>query len=74
MYRNQVRFPNSKRSTYGLLRLSHSFAWAEMRMIAANVLTRFDLKEVPGQVVDFRQFITMQFKDGTWKVMVEPRY
>jgi hypothetical protein len=44
-----------------------------MRMVAANFLTRFDLEEVIGQDVDFRQFITMQFKTGSWKVMIKPR-
>jgi hypothetical protein len=57
-----------------VLTLCYSFAWAEMRMLAANFLTRFDLEEVPGQEVDCRQFITMQFKTGSWKVMVKPRF
>jgi hypothetical protein len=56
-----------------VLTLCYSFAWAEMRMLAANFLTRFDLEEVVGQEVDFRQFITMQFKTGSWKVMIKPR-
>jgi hypothetical protein len=56
-----------------VLTLCYSFAWAEMRMIAANFLTRFDLEEVLGQEIDFRQFITMQFQTGSWKVMVKPR-
>lgn len=56
-----------------VLTLGYSFAWAEMRMVAANFLTRFDLEEVIGQEVDFRQFITMQFKTGSWKVTVKPR-
>ncbi|KAG9495280.1 hypothetical protein J7337_013516 [Fusarium musae] len=51
----------------------HSFAWAEMRMIAANLLTRYDITEVPGQVVDFRQFITMQFDTGHWNVILQRR-
>ena len=58
---------------YNMLTLGYSFAWAEMRMISANFLTRFNLDEVAGQEVDFRQFITMQFKTGSWKVMVKPR-
>jgi hypothetical protein len=56
--------------TLGLLR---SFAWAEMRMIAANILSRYDVIEVPGQEVDFRQFITMQFHTGHWKVVLKAR-
>jgi hypothetical protein len=56
-----------------VLTLYYSFAWAEMRMLAANFFTRFDLEEVPGQEVDFRQFITMQFKTGSWKVKVKAR-
>lgn len=50
-----------------------SFAWAEMRMVAANIFSRFDVIEVPGQVVDFRQYITMQFADGHWNVRLKPR-
>lgn len=50
-----------------------SFAWAEMRVVAANVLSRFDVIEIPGQYVDFRQYITMQFADGHWKVQMKPR-
>ncbi|KAL9561580.1 hypothetical protein ACKAV7_014427 [Fusarium commune] len=50
-----------------------NFAWAEMRMIAANLLTRYDITEVPGQVVDFRQFITMQFLTGHWNVILQKR-
>lgn len=53
--------------------MERSFAWAEMRMVAANVLSRFDVVEVPGQHVDFRQYITMQFATGHWKVMLKPR-
>ena len=44
-----------------------------MRMISANFWTRFDLAEIPGQEIDFRQFITMQFKTGKWRVRVMPR-
>jgi hypothetical protein len=44
-----------------------------MRMVTANFLARFDLEEVIGQDVDFRQFITMQFKTGSWKVKIKPR-
>ncbi|KAK8058496.1 cytochrome P450 [Apiospora phragmitis] len=49
------------------------FAWAEMRMVAANILSRFDIVEVPGQEIDFRQYITMQFATGHWKVTLKPR-
>ncbi|KAK8012845.1 cytochrome P450 [Apiospora marii] len=50
-----------------------NFAWAEMRMVAANILSRFDIAEVPGQDIDFRQYITMQFATGHWKVTLKPR-
>ncbi|KAF5564733.1 cytochrome P450 monooxygenase 3A9 [Fusarium phyllophilum] len=50
-----------------------NFAWAEMRMIAANLLTRYDITEVQGQIVDFRQFITMQFHTGHWNVILQKR-
>jgi hypothetical protein len=42
-------------------------------MVAANFFCRFDLDEVPGQEVDFRQFIALQFKTGRWKVNIRPR-
>ncbi|KAF7167575.1 hypothetical protein CNMCM5623_000881 [Aspergillus felis] len=51
-----------------------NFAWSEMRMVAANLLSRYDFIEVPGQAVDYRQYITMQFKTGSWKVSIKPRY
>lgn len=44
-----------------------------MRMIAANLLTRYEITEVPGQIVDFRQFITMQFHTGHWNVILQKR-
>lgn len=44
-----------------------------MRMLAANFFSRFDLDEVPGQEIDFRQFITMQFKTGSWNVLIRSR-
>ena len=44
-----------------------------MRMISANFWTRFDLIEIPGQEIDFRQFITMQFKTGKWRIRVIAR-
>ncbi|KAI8718107.1 Cytochrome P450, family 3, subfamily A [Fusarium sp. LHS14.1] len=50
-----------------------NFAWAEMRMIAVNLLSRFDVIEVSGQDIDFRQYITMQFASGHWKAVLIPR-
>jgi cytochrome P450 len=32
-----------------------NFAWHEMRVVLANILSRMDVQEVPGQTVDFRQ-------------------
>ncbi|KAK6225188.1 cytochrome p450 [Colletotrichum tabaci] len=61
-------FSGGKHSCIGI-----NFAWAEMRMVAANLLQRFDVLEVPGQEIDFRQYITMQFATGHWKVMLRPR-
>ncbi|KAK1579121.1 cytochrome P450 [Colletotrichum navitas] len=61
-------FSGGKHSCIGI-----NFAWAEMRMVAANVLQRFNVCEVPGQDIDFRQFITMQFATGHWKVVLIPR-
>ncbi|KAK1997322.1 cytochrome P450 [Colletotrichum falcatum] len=61
-------FSGGKHSCIGI-----NFAWAEMRMVAANVLQRFNVLEVPGQDVDFRQYITMQFATGHWKVVLVPR-
>ncbi|GFF23017.1 probable cytochrome P450 110 [Aspergillus udagawae] len=62
-------FSAGKHSCIGI-----NFAWNEMRMVAANLLSRYDFTEVPGQEVDYRQYITMQFKTGSWKVSVKPRY
>lgn len=56
-----------------LMLTCHSFAWAEMRMIAANIFSRFDVAEVSGQHIDFRQYITMQFASGHWKAVLVPR-
>ncbi len=42
-------------------------------MVAANTLSRFDVTEVPGQDVDFRQYITMQVATGYWKLVLTPR-
>ncbi|TDZ24851.1 Cytochrome P450 monooxygenase FUS8 [Colletotrichum orbiculare MAFF 240422] len=61
-------FSGGKHSCIGI-----NFAWAEMRMVAANLLQRFDVPEVPGQDIDFRQYITMQFATGHWKVVLKPR-
>ncbi|KAH8593479.1 cytochrome P450 [Bisporella sp. PMI_857] len=61
-------FSGGKHSCIGI-----NFAWAEMRMVAANVLSRFDIEEVPGQNVDYRQYITMQFTTGSWKARLKPR-
>ncbi|KAI9929458.1 hypothetical protein MW887_000930 [Aspergillus wentii] len=54
--------------------IGKNFAWAEMQMVVANLFSRFDFTEVQGQDIDFRQYITMQFSKGTWKVMLTPRY
>ncbi|CAH0046015.1 unnamed protein product [Clonostachys solani] len=61
-------FSAGKHSCIGI-----NFAWAEMRMIAANLLSRFDVVEVSGQDIDFRQYITMQFSTGHWKAILIPR-
>ncbi|KAI3392842.1 hypothetical protein diail_5048 [Diaporthe ilicicola] len=61
-------FSGGKHSCIGI-----NFAWAEMRMVAANIFSRFDVLEVPGQDIDFRQYITMQFASGHWKVKLKPR-
>lgn len=50
-----------------------SFAWAEMRTVCANILSRYEVLEVPDQQVDFKQYITMQFATGQWKVNLVPR-
>lgn len=52
----------------------YSFAMAEIRMLTANIFSRFDLAEVPGQNIDYRQYITMQFEKGSWKAFLTPRY
>lgn len=44
-----------------------------MRMVAANLFSRYDFEEVSGQTVDYRQYITMQFKTGSWKVYLKRR-
>lgn len=50
-----------------------NFAWHEMRVVIANYMARFDIKEVPNQKLDIRQFITMQFHDGNWNAVLYPR-
>lgn len=45
-----------------------------MRMVTANLLSRYDFSEIPDQVIDYRQFITMQFKTGSWMAFLKPRY
>ncbi|KAJ5716754.1 cytochrome P450 [Penicillium malachiteum] len=54
--------------------IGKNFALAEIRMLTANILSRFDFTEVPGQNVDYRQYITMQFEYGSWKTILMPRY
>lgn len=44
-----------------------------MRTVCANILSRYEVLEVPGQQVDFKQYITMQFATGQWKVKLVPR-
>ncbi|KAK6608694.1 cytochrome P450 3A9 [Botrytis cinerea] len=51
-----------------------NFAWAEIRMVTANLLTRYDFCELPRQNIDWRQYITMQFEGGSWKASLMPRY
>lgn len=43
-------------------------------MVAVNLLSRFDFDEVAGQTIDFRQYITMQFDQGSWKVFLKSRH
>ena len=51
----------------------NSFAYAEIRTAAANILTRFDVERADEKVLDYRQYITMQFSDGSWNVLLTPR-
>lgn len=44
-----------------------------MRIVAAGIFSRFDVIEVQGQEIDFRQYITMQFHTGHWRVVLKPR-
>ncbi|RDH33525.1 cytochrome P450 [Aspergillus welwitschiae] len=54
--------------------IGKNFAMAEIRMLTANIFSQFDLDEVPGQNIDYRQYITMQFEHGSWKAFLTPRY
>ncbi|EAU39601.1 conserved hypothetical protein [Aspergillus terreus NIH2624] len=54
--------------------IGKNFAWAEIRMVTANLLSRFEFIEVPAQDIDYRQYITMQFANGSWKAFLKPRY
>jgi hypothetical protein len=63
--------------TYFLTQLTNvcsSFAYAEMRTVSANLLSRFSLEEAGYQKIQLRQFITMQFHDGKWRVVLKPRW
>ena len=42
-------------------------------MMTASFFCRFDLDEVPGQEVDVRQYLAMQFKGVSWKVDIRRR-
>lgn len=61
-------FSAGKHSCIGI-----NFAWAELRVIGANIFSRYDIQESPGQTVDWGQFITMQFTTGHWKVKLKSR-
>ncbi|PVH96074.1 cytochrome P450 [Periconia macrospinosa] len=61
-------FSAGKHSCIGI-----NFAWNEMRVVAANILARYDIQEVLGQDVTWRQYITIQITDGHWKVVLIPR-
>lgn len=51
-----------------------SFAYAEIRTVSANILSRFDVEEKGYKEIDFRQYITMQFHDGKWNARLMPRW
>lgn len=51
-----------------------SFAYAEIRTVSANILSRFDIEEAKYKDIDFRQFITMQMRDGSWNAVLTPRW
>ena len=54
--------------------IGQNFAYAEMRTVSANLLSRFSLEEAGYQEIQLRQFITMQFHDGKWRVVLKPRW
>ncbi|KAH6877811.1 cytochrome P450 [Alternaria rosae] len=54
--------------------IGQNFAYAEMRTVSANLLSRFALEEAGYQKIQLRQFITMQFHDGKWRVVLKPRW
>lgn len=54
--------------------LLNSFAYAEIRTVSANILSRFDVEEVDRKKIHFRQYITMQFHDGKWNAKLTPRW
>lgn len=74
MYWYQVSILFSGLTPSALLTFPSSFAWAEMRVVAANILSRYDVEEVPGQNLDWRQYVTIQLSDGHWRVMLKPRW
>lgn len=45
-----------------------------MRTVAVNLLSRFSIEEAGYQQIHLRQFITMQFHDGKWNVVLKPRW
>lgn len=58
--RHRLTRPHSSDAYYPFSAGKHScvginFAWHEMRVVLANILSRMDVQEVPGQTVDFRQ-------------------
>ncbi|KAH9827609.1 Cytochrome-P450 monooxygenase FUS8 [Teratosphaeria destructans] len=50
-----------------------NFAWHEQRIVAANMLSRFDIEELAQPPLKLRQFITIQFHDGKWMARLKPR-
>ncbi|KAF1940411.1 cytochrome P450 [Clathrospora elynae] len=54
--------------------IGQNFAYAEMRTVSANLLSRFDIEEAQYKEIHLRQFITMQFHDGSWNVILKPRW
>jgi len=44
-----------------------------MRVVAASYLARFDIEQMPEQMLDIRQYIKMQYSDGNWKDVLTPR-